>query len=304
MRCSFLFFILSTLAMFSFLNNQTISKSDLSQRNFEWHGHRGARGLFPENTIPSMIGALEYDVFALEIDIVVSKDRHIIVSHDPWFNATFCSDPDGKPIDKNNEKNHNIFELTYEEIQQFDCGKRQNPKYPNQKTVAAYKPSFPDMVRAVDTYCEENNRRKPHWNIEIKSTPAWYDTWTVAPAEMIDLLLKDLDELNLRKRCIVQSFDKNPLRELRQRASEIRMAVLSYDLKGVNHHVKALGFTPEIYAPFYPTVFRSTVKKAHRKGMKVIPWTVNSQWWMKRLINIGVDGIITDYPNYINQVIK
>ncbi|MEL7020181.1 MAG: glycerophosphodiester phosphodiesterase family protein, partial [Bacteroidota bacterium] len=129
-----------------------------------------------------------------------------------------------------------------------------------------------------------------------------YRPVTISRRIAFDLLLSDLDKLQLQTRCQVQSFDKNPLRELRQRAPNIRMAVLTYDMKGIDYHLEILGFTPETYAPFYPTVFRSTIKKAHQKDMKVIPWTVNSQWWMKRLIQLGVDGIITDYPNYITKV--
>ncbi|MFK7934915.1 MAG: glycerophosphodiester phosphodiesterase family protein [Saprospiraceae bacterium] len=280
------------------------SIADLKQRQFEWHGHRGARGLFPENTIPAMTGTIEHGINWLEIDIVVSKDRQIIVSHDPYFHPAYCSDPQGKPITAADKSKYNLFELTADEIRQFDCGLRQNAAYPQQQTLAAYKPTFLEMVGAVDDFCIKNNHPLPDWNIEIKSESAGYNIWTIEPSEMIDLLLKDLDELDLRKRCQVQSFDKNPLRELRQRAPEIRMAVLTYDLKGVDHHVQQLGFTPETYAPFYPTVFASTIKKAHQKGMKVVPWTVNSTWWMRRLIYLGVDGIITDYPNKIEAVVK
>ena len=289
--------------MFYLFNPPKVAPTVLQQRQFEWHGHRGARGLFPENTIPAMTGTIEYGINWLEIDVVVSKDRQIIVSHDPYFHPAFCSDPQGNPIAKADQNKYNLFELTAAEIREFDCGLRPNPAYPQQQTMAAYKPTFPAMVRAVDAFCIKNNYPKPQWNIEIKSEPAGYNVWTVEPTEMIDLLLKDVDELNLRERCQVQSFDKNPLRELRQRAPEIRMAVLTYDLKGVNYHIKELGFTPEVYAPFYPTVFKSTVKKAHQKGMKVVPWTVNSKWWMRRLIRLGVDGIITDYPNQIQDII-
>ncbi|MEL7021601.1 MAG: glycerophosphodiester phosphodiesterase family protein, partial [Bacteroidota bacterium] len=169
--------------MFSIINPPTPSAQSLRERQFEWHGHRGARGLFPENTIPSMTGAIAYGLQWLEIDIVVSKDRQIIVSHDPYFHPAFCSDPTGKPITKANKKQYNLFELTADEIRQFDCGLRQNKAYPQQQVTAAHKPTLPEMVRAVDRFCQKNNYPLPHWNIEIKSDPAGYGHWTVSPSE-------------------------------------------------------------------------------------------------------------------------
>ncbi len=274
-----------------------------TERKVAFQGHRGCRGLLPENTIPAFIKALEY-VDILECDVVVSKDNKVIVSHDPWVEASICSHPDGRPVTEKEEKEIRILNLTYEELKAFDCGLRGHAKYPEQEAMPAYKPSLIDMVTEVDKHCKENNIPLPYYDIEIKSVEKWYGEFTPAPAEYVTLVLNELAELGIEERCNLQSFDINILEEVHKQNPKIVQAYLIENISGFDKNMDKLSFVPQIYSPYYKFVTRKLADKVHKKGMRLIPWTVNEVEDMKKMIDAGVDGIITDYPNRIGRFQK
>lgn len=267
--------------------------------DYDWQGHRGARGLLPENTIPAFIKALEFNVKTLELDVAVSKDKQIIVTHEPWFNHKICTKPDGTPVSEEEEKSLRIYDMTYEEIKQYDCGSRGNERFPDQQPMKVFKPSFMEMVANVDLYCQQNDLRKPLFNIEIKSQPDYYGKMTPEPKEFVALMLNEIDLLSIKDRVNLQSFDFNILRAIREVDKEISTAALVDNKEGVKANIDLLGYTPENYSPYYMLLNEDAIKEAHKMGMKVVPWTVNDPEVMKRLKDLGVDGIITDYPNLI-----
>lgn len=272
-------------------------------KKIDWQGHRGARGLLPENTIPAFLKALEYDeITTLELDVAISKEGNVILSHEPYFSAAISTKPDGSPVTEEEEKTLRIFEMTYEEIKQFDCGSRGNPRFPDQKAQAVHKPSLNDLVEAVKQFCESKNKSMPWFNIEIKSRPEYDGILTPPPAEFAQILIDELKRLGILENTNIQSFDKRSLQAVRAIDTAIVTALLIENMDGVEANVEALGYTPEIYSPYYMVVTESVVKTIHDKGMKVIPWTVNDTTVMKRMIDIGVDGIITDYPNLIQEL--
>ena len=114
------------------MNNPTI----------DWQGHRGARGLLPENTIPAFLKALEYPVRTLELDVVVSKDQRIILSHEPWFSEHICSKPNGQAVSASEAPTLKIYEMDYATIQSYDCGQRGNERLPEQQPLAVAKPDL------------------------------------------------------------------------------------------------------------------------------------------------------------------
>ena len=297
--------IVCILLLFSCQTENSNSKMDTKKNttnpteDYDWQGHRGARGLLPENTIPSFIKALEYNVKTLELDVAVSKDKQIIVTHEPWFNHKICDKPDGTPVTEAEEKSLRIYEMTYEEIKQYDCGSRGNERFPDQKPMKVFKPSFMEMVGNVDLYCQQNNLRKPLFNIEIKSQPDYYDKLTPQPKEFVALMLNEIDLLGIKDRVNLQSFDFNILRAIREVDKNISTAALVDNIKGIKANIELLGYTPENYSPYYMLLNEEAIKEAHAMGMKVVPWTVNDPEVMKRLKDLGVDGIITDYPNLI-----
>lgn len=291
------------LICISACQNNTSDMNKSSQK-FDWQGHRGARGLLPENSIPSFLKALEFSVKTLELDVVVSKDNQIIISHEPWFSQHICSKPDSSHVTPLEEKDLLIMNMTYEEIKTYDCGSRGNERFPEQQKMATYKPSLKDMVRPVEAYCEMNNRDLPFYNIEIKSQPEFYDSLVPNPTTFVKLVLKEIKELGIYDRCNLQSFDINTLNEIHNQDPKIPVAYLIESLKSFEENLKMLDFVPDIYSPYHIFVHKELVENVHSKKMKLIPWTVNEVERMKELIELGVDGIITDYPNKIEQVLS
>jgi glycerophosphoryl diester phosphodiesterase len=270
---------------------------------FDWQGHRGARGLVPENTISSFIKALEYpSITTLELDVVISKDSQVVVSHEPWMSHHICNKPNGRPVSESEEARYNIWEMNYSQIKQFDCGSRGNEKFPSQEKVKAYKPLLRDVVYAVDNYCKANGRTFPRFNIEIKNREEWYNKKAPVTFVFASVLLKELKALQIEDRTCIQSFDRKSLISVKKINPNITTAFLVEEAKGVMANITSLGYKPEIYSPYYKMVTQNVVEETHKMGMKIIPWTVNEEASMKALIQMGVDGIITDYPDKIRPV--
>ncbi len=276
----------------------------MPSENFDWQGHRGARGLAPENTVPAFLKALEYPVKTLELDVVISKDSQVVVSHEPWMSATICQQPDGTPVSESEEKQFNIFNLTWPDIQQFDCGSRGHTGFPEQKPTAVHKPLLREVIAAVQQYCRENGREEPFYNIEIKSNLEWDDVYTPKPRAFAQLLMDELKHTGIENRTCIQSFDVRALRAARAIDDDLVLALLVGNAGGLEANLETLGFVPEIYSPHHALVTVNLVEKIHEAGMKIIPWTVNDTAAMQALIQLGVDGIITDYPNLIAAVGK
>lgn len=272
-------------------------------KDFDWQGHRGARGLVSENTISSFIKALEYpSITTLELDVVISKDSQVVVSHEPWMSHQICNKPNGRPVSEDEEERYHIWEMNYSQIKQFDCGSRGNEKFPSQEKVKAYKPLLRDVVYAVDNYCKANGRTLPNFNIEIKNREEWIMKKTPVTFVFASILLKEIETLKIQERSCIQSFDRKSLISVKRINPNITTAFLVEAAKGVMANITSLGYKPEIYSPYYKMVTKNVVDQAHKMGMKVIPWTVNEEASMKALIQMGVDGIITDYPDKIRPV--
>lgn len=270
---------------------------------FDWQGHRGARGLLPENTVPSFLKALEYpQVKTLELDLAVSRDSLLVVSHEPWMSHHICSHPDGRPVTEEEEDELILFRMPYDSIRKYDCGSRGNERFPEQKAMPAHKPLLSEVVQAVDEYCEKNNRPRPRYNIEIKFEPEYVGVKAPDAETFARLVLEEITRLGIRERSCVQCFDVAPLQHLHRMAPELFTALLIDNAHGVAANLEALGYTPDAYSPYYKLVTANVVDTVHEKGMALIPWTVNDTTAMKALIALGVDGIITDYPNWIGAV--
>lgn len=280
--------------IFSFqLTAQTMQTND-----FDWQGHRGARGLVPENTIPAFLKALEYrKITTLELDLAVSKDGVLIVSHEPWMSALICNRPDGTPVGKEEEKSLNIFGLTYEEIKTYDCGSRGNARFPEQEAMKTYKPSLADVVEEVRAYCSIYERPLPAYNIEIKSSPEMDGIFTPPVGVFARQVVDEIKHLGIKDRATIQSFDIRALQALHHYDPSITTALLVENSDSPQENLDRLGYLPAIYSPYYKLLKKRHIKALHEQGIKVIPWTVNKKKTMKKLIRKGVDGLITDYPN-------
>lgn len=259
-------------------------------------GHRGARGLAPENTIPSFLKALEYGVTTLELDLVVSKDSQLVVSHEGWFNHHICLLPDGSPISEDSAQSYKIFQMDYKEVRRFDCGKKGNSRFPDQVNQAAFKPTL-RMVR------EATKEYPVRFNIETKLKEGGDGVFHPAPERFARLLYQELIALNTLEITTVQSFDVRILEVMRKLDADLSIALLVEHEDIASSTLEAdlatLSFQPDIFSPNFQYLSKQMVATAHEMGIRVVPWTVNRVEDMRRLVEMGVDGLITDYPNRV-----
>jgi glycerophosphoryl diester phosphodiesterase len=267
-----------------------------AQSSYDLQGHRGARGLMPENSIPGMIKALDLGVNTLELDVVITKDGEVVVSHEPWMNPVICTLPNRDLILENGE-NLNLYKMTYAEIKQFDCGSKSHPSFPEQANFHVSKPLLKDLIGTIEKYVRTHSLPLPNYNIEIKSSREGEELFHPSPNDFSDIVYQLLEQTIDWDRVNIQSFDFRVLKYFHQTYPEVKLAVLVDKPENFENHLEDLGFIPQIYSPYFTTLDASIVKKIQSKGMKVIPWTVNAKSDMQRLLKMKVDGIITDYPN-------
>jgi glycerophosphoryl diester phosphodiesterase len=269
---------------------------------FDLQGHRGCRGLMPENTIPAFLKALDLGVTTLEMDVVISKDRQVVVSHEPYFNAAYSIGPDGQPVDKKDQKSLVLYQMNYADIKRYDVGSNGNAAYPEQQKLKVYKPLLSDVIEQAEAYRTAKNLSDFSYNIEIKSEPSEYNKSQPEPADFCDLVQQVIKKQLPTERVVIQSFDYATLRHWKQQAEagkypDVRLSALVENLRSFEKNIDELGFKPDIYSPYYRLLSHRKIDRLHEQGIKVIPWTVNQQDDMKRLKEWGVDGLITDYPN-------
>jgi glycerophosphoryl diester phosphodiesterase len=267
-------------------------------------GHRGARGLFPENTIIGFIEAARLGVDILEMDVVISKDRKVVVSHEPWMNEIFCSQPGGGEIEKHSSEKYNLYNMNYEEIRRYDCGLRGDPEFPFQKKSAVYKPLLSEVIAEVETFTSSMHLKPVVYNIEIKSEEASDGIFHPEPADFVKLVYKEIKHLSILDRAILQSFDLRILQKIREIDPEIKTGLLIENEPDPGKDLKQLGFLPYSYNPHFSLVNTKLVNELHRLNVQVAVWTVNEIKDMVRLVEMGVDSIITDYPDKALQLMK
>lgn len=290
--------VFALLAFIACKSSQKMNSNQLP-KNFDTQGHRGCRGLLPENTLPAMMHALAMGVVTLEMDVVMSKDGKVLLSHEPFFNHEISTGPDGQDINKSNEKQHNIFSITYDEVARYDVGLKPHPRFPSQQKMAAVKPLLSAVFDSVKAYMITARRPFPYFNIETKTQPATDNIFHPAPQAFVEALMKIIIEKEMQEYVIIQSFDFRTLQYLHKHYPAIKTALLieADDKRSIDEQLQTLGFIPNIYSPAHQLVNTTLVSYCHNKQMKIIPWTVNDKKRMDELIAMDVDGIISDYPN-------
>jgi len=276
------------------VTNQTLA-------SFDKEGHRGCRGIMPENTIPAMLHALDLGVTTLEMDIVFTKDRKAILSHEPFFNHEITTKPDGSYIDEKDEKDYNIYQMTYEEVKKYDVGMKPHPRFPQQQKMKAIKPLLADVFAAVKQDMITRRRPFPYYNIETKTTAATDDIFHPKPGEFVELLMQVIKENQMEDYVIIQSFDIRTLKYLHEFYPAIKTSLLIDENENIGEKIASLGFMPSFLSPHYSLLTKTVVDGLHAHKQKIIPWTVNDKATIDHLKKMGVDGIITDYPNLFNE---
>jgi glycerophosphoryl diester phosphodiesterase len=252
------------------------------------HGHRGARAVRPENTLPAFEYAIAVGTDVLELDLAVTKDDQLVVSHDLHMNRKICQGPEGETA---------IRALTLAEIRAWDCGALKNPEFPRQQTIPGTRMPTLDEVFALAS------KGSFEFNVETKTNPK-DPSLTPDPEEYARLVVAAIRRHRLERRVMVQSFDFRTLLALRRLAPEIRRSALYAGVpKDLLQIAQEAGSAP-IVSPHYLLTSRESVRRAHQAGLIVVPWTANTTAQWESLVEQGVDAIITDDPGGLIDYLK
>ena len=189
--------------------------------------------------------------------------------------------------------------MSYAETQQYDVGIKPHPRFPEQQKTKATKPLLSQVIDSAEAFARSTHRALPFYNIETKTQPLTDNIYHPAPDEFVTVLMKVILQKNISERVIIQSFDPRTLQIIHVKFPSIKTALLieDFDKRSLDEQLRQLGFTPAIYSPAYQLVNESQVKACHQKHIKLVAWTVNNKTQITTLKQMGVDGIISDYPN-------
>ncbi|GAA3610943.1 glycerophosphodiester phosphodiesterase family protein [Flavivirga amylovorans] len=262
-------------------------------------GHRGCRGLMPENTMSAFEKAIALGVHTLELDVAVSKDHIVVVSHEPFMNRVICLDAEGKEIPESDDKKYNLYQMTFDSIKQFDCGTKFHPRFPEQEKLKAYKPSLEEVIKTSKIL-------NPHikFNIEIKASPEYDNVYTPNPKHFVHLVLEVIKNNNAFTDTNLQSFDLRIMEEIKRQAPNMEVALLVDEDEDIWKKIADMSYSPEIISPYYKLLNKKAVKNLKAENFKVIPWTINNVEELQKIIDLEVDGIITDYPNRLIEILE
>ncbi|MCU0375148.1 MAG: glycerophosphodiester phosphodiesterase [Chitinophagaceae bacterium] len=264
-------------------------------------GHRGCRGLMPENTIPAMIKALELGVHTLEMDAAITADGEVVLSHEPYFNPNISTHPNGKPVTTAEAKSLNLYKMTYAQVRAFDVGMRPHPFFAAQQKMPVCKPLLADVVKAVQEWCSTHQKPLPWFNIETKCSPQTDGEYHPDAETFAEVLYQQVKKSGILHKTIIQSFDFRTLQYLHNKYPEVPLAALVEEkaVADVDENIRLLGFVPAIYSPAHQAVTPQVVQACARAGMRLIPWTVNDTARAAELKAMGVTAVITDYPDRV-----
>lgn len=265
----------------------------------EVQGHRGDRGHFPENSLEAFHSAVDKGADVIELDVVISGDQKVVVSHEPFMSSEYVSLPNGTPITREKEKTYNLYHMTYDSIRKFDIGSKGNTHFPEQQRFKAYKPLFTELIDDIEAYTVKHRPNKPiRYNIEIKSGADQYGKSQPQPDVFVAMVMEIVKKKGIQHRSNIQSFDPVILNVLHKKYPDITIAFLAGD-KGLLKNLAKLNFKPQIYSPHYGQVNEALADSVRKMDMRLIPWTVNDEKDIDRMIELKVDGIITDYPERV-----
>jgi glycerophosphoryl diester phosphodiesterase len=257
------------------------------------YGHRGARGLYPENTLVGFEESLKMPIHGIELDIVVSQDLQLVIAHEPWMKQETCTDPNGQAISAATEERHNIYQMDYSEILQYDCGLRRNSRFPFQQLLPAKIPLLSDFLALF----KQNENPEYLVLLEIKSDPEWYSKFQPKPDEYARLVVDFLDSHPFNVRLLIQSFDPELLNAIHRIKPYSLMGLLVDNELSATENLALLDFKPTHYNLYHGQVTEEIMSELSTEDLSIITWTVNSIKERDRLNALGVNHIITDYPD-------
>lgn len=300
------------LSPFLFLGDCSMfqEKLNLPAPVLDMQGHRGARGLYPENTLPAFKAAMDHGMTTIELDTVLTKDKQLIIHHDDNLNPEICKWSNGANVESLPVKN-----FTVAELKELDCGSLKNSRFPEQTLVPGTKLStLKEFFQYVKNYESEKKVTKPFlYNIETKLNEKDYSNEEVL--DYARVMVNTIEEAKVVKQATVQSFVLEVLPEIKKLNSEISTSalfvptkweylLLSLGIESPRNTIieKTKEVKAEIISPYHEYVSAQFVRSCKESKIRVIPWTVNDKDLMRKLINLGVDGIISDYPDRLRSV--
>ena len=300
--------------------------SSTSIMAFDLEGHRGARGLSPENTLPAFATALSLGVTTLELDVGLTADNVVVVMHDRTLNPSVARDSSGRWLD---DPGPSLFSLSFAVLRSYDVG-RIDPQsdyargFPRQTSVdGTHAPSLAEVFELT----RKAGNEVVQFNIETKLSPESPGE-TASAVPFVDALIEVVQKYELDKRVIIQSFEWATLRHVQKVAPSIRTSYLTtqqawfdnlragqpgvspwtagFDIDRFDGSVPGLveAAGGDIWSPFYREINAHNLRDAHNRGLSVIVWTVNDEPEMIRMIELGVDGVISDYPDRLREVVS
>ena len=297
----------------------------LAQRTIDLQGHRGARGLLAENTLPSFALALQMEVTTLELDVVVTQDDELVISHDPALNPDITRDAQGRFL---GSKGPDIRQLTFEQLQSYDVGRinpttRYSQIFPAQKGQDGVRiPRLKDLFELV----KNQGNTQVKFAIETKITPQRPDQ-TPEPERFVQLLLQEIKAHGMSERVQILSFDWRTLQAVQKTAPGMPTVYITAQLAALDNlgiksgqpsawtagfqhaqhgsvpkMIKAAGGTH--WSSFWRELDAQKVREAQSLGLKVLAWTVNDRQRMGQMLDLGVDGLVTDRPDIAAELLK
>lgn len=266
---------------------------------FDLQGHRGARGHAPENTLPGFERAIAIGVDTLELDVGVTRDGVVVIHHDRRLNPDLARGADGKWIEAPGPTIHS---LTYAELERYDVGRiRPGSEYARQFTQQ--QPLDGTRIPRLADLFELVKRSEVRFNIETKLSPDAPDE-TLPPEPFARALLAEVRKAGVERRMTIQSFDFRTLAVVQREAPVVRTAYLTSGEKGeavprMVHEAKGA-----IWSPNFRDLDARALAVARELGLQVIPWTVNAPADIARVLDMKVDGIISDYPDRVREALK
>jgi glycerophosphoryl diester phosphodiesterase len=261
-------------------------------------GNRGFRGMYPENSIQAFTRAVKIGVNTIEMDVVITKDNQVVVSHNLTIDEEICNKPDGAAMTASDKDKHKIYAMNYEEIKKFDCGSRGNSRFTDQIKNAANIPLLTDVIDAVEKYIKDNNLPPVNYNIQLISSKKGDEVMHPEPPQFSKLVYNVVNSKGILARTLFSSLDMRILQELHKADGSAMTALMSEkSTDDFETNLKDLHFNPTVYSPTFLLVTKTMITKCHALGIKVITWTPNEITKMTALKTLGVDGIITDYPD-------
>lgn len=288
--------------LFLLLGGCILGNNSDAQQKTDVQAHRGGMGLMPENTIPAMLNAVKLGARTLELDCIITADNKVVVSHDAYMSAEFMRKPDGSDITKEEQKKLALFSMTYDSIKKYDAGSKPHPRFPQQQKMAVHRPLLADLIDSVEAYVKLHHLKPVYYNMETKSSPEGDGIYNPVPAVFVPRVMDIIKKKKIANRVTIQSFDIRTLQVLHKLYPKQTTALLIGNKKSFADNIAELGFVPAIYSPNFALVTAELIKEAHDKKVQVLPWTVDDEADLQRMLSLGVDGIITNYPDRLIKI--